>query len=73
MKNPITKILEILGDGKPHDLEEISEKLHIPIEFVKEFASFLIKWNLAEPYGRRKIRLKSEFLQLPRIENPLSS
>lgn len=46
-KDIISSILEILKDGKFHDLKKIAEFVGVQINFVKKFADFLVEFGLA--------------------------
>ena len=43
MERPIKRILRLLMDGKPHRIEDLSEELGMPVDFVAEVARFLEK------------------------------
>lgn len=61
----ITGMLDQLRDGKWHELEELAEKLGVPIEKVREVAEFLVRHEHANfDERRRRIKLKPDFLEL---------
>ena len=66
MQSLIAYILNFLEDGGIHGIGEIAEKLGIPVEFVKGFAEFLVRWGFAGfDEMKRGISLEPEFLSLP--------
>ncbi|MEM4576262.1 MAG: hypothetical protein QW701_02225 [Candidatus Nezhaarchaeales archaeon] len=67
MKKNIRRFLRALEDGEFHNLEDLSRKLNMPLELLVAFSNFLKKWDFADfdEEGRR-VRLKPDFLELPR-------
>ena len=61
----LNRILSILEDGDWHEIEEITRKIRISHEEVKEITGFLNKYGFAQVKGERRIKLNPEFLRLP--------
>ena len=65
MSELASEVLELLKDGRFHDLAEIAERLEAPLELVRATADFLAKHGHADYDRKRKaIRLKPSFLEL---------
>ena len=65
MERPIKRILRLLMDGELHKIEDVSEELGLPVEFVAEVAGFLKRWSFAELEEGRFVRLRPDFIELP--------
>ncbi|MFH1131259.1 MAG: hypothetical protein V1754_07980 [Pseudomonadota bacterium] len=48
MTSKITMILEVLGDGKWHGIEELRQQMDFTSEEMREIATFLGKYGFAE-------------------------
>jgi DNA-binding IclR family transcriptional regulator len=61
----ITLILEILGDGKWHGIEELQKRLGINELKVQEIASFLNKYDFVKiDKEHRKVKINRNFQKL---------
>ncbi len=48
MTSKITMILEVLGDGRWHGIEELGQQMDLPSEEMTEIVAFLGKYGFAE-------------------------
>ena len=58
MTSKITMILDVLGDGKWHGIEELRQQMDLTSEEMREIAAFFGKYGFAEidePNSRVKI------------------
>jgi DNA-binding IclR family transcriptional regulator len=61
----ITRILEMLGDGKWHEIEELQLMLGLNEHKVQEIATFLNKYDFVKfDKERRKVKINRNFQKL---------
>ena len=62
MDSKITMILEILSDGKWHEMEELQQRMELDGHKVREITRFLGEYNFAEiDDENRKVRINKGF------------
>ncbi len=72
MAYKVTKILEILGDGKWHELEQIRMQMGLDGVEMQEIAEFLTRYDLAKiDESYRKLRVTKDFQKIL-VENPVT-
>ena len=65
MAYKVTKILEILGDGKWHEMEEIRMQMSLNGAEMREIAEFLCRYDLAKTdESCRKVRVTRDFQKI---------
>jgi len=61
----ITIILEVLGDGKWHEIEEMRQQMDLTFEEMMDIAEFLGKYGFAEiDDANDKVRINSAFKKI---------
>jgi len=62
MESKISMILEILSDGKWHEIEELQQRIALDEYKVQEIATFLNKYDFAMIDGaNRKVKISRDF------------
>lgn len=65
MTSKISMILEVLGDGKWHGVEEMRQQVDLTPEEMTEIAEFLGKYGFAEMGdGNNKLRINRAFKKI---------
>ena len=65
MSSKIATILEVLGDGKWHEIEEMQLKCDLPSEEMREIFAFLGTYGLAEnDKSHNRVRIKRDFRKI---------
>jgi hypothetical protein len=65
MAYKITMLLEVLGDGKWHEIEQLHQLMNLYDCEIKEIMDFLNKYDFAEIDGAKKrVRLNRDFQRI---------
>lgn len=66
MAYKITRILEILSDGKWHGIEEMRKQLDLNKSEIREVTKFLNEYDFAEvDDANKRIRVARDFQKIP--------
>ena len=65
MAYKITMLLEVLGDGKWHEIEQLHQLMNIYDCEITEIMAFLNKYDFAEvDHAKKRVRLNKDFQKI---------
>ena len=65
MAYKITMLLEVLGDGKWHEIEQLHQFMNLYDCEINEIMEFLNKYDFAEvDDGKKRVRLSKDFCKI---------
>ena len=66
MAYKITMLLEVLGDGKWHEIEQLHQLMSLYDCEIEEIMAFLNKYDFAEvDDAKKRVRLNKDFQKIP--------
>ena len=65
MSSKITMILELLGDGKWHGIDQLRQQMGFKNHEMQEIAAFLSRYDLADVDGAsRRVKINRDFKKI---------